>query len=113
MRSCTKRIRSWSGTARTDRRKSRHGHPFVSPIRGARCPSGEAGTLRPTLGDCKALECNNVVLTADNIAALHAERATLLDELAKQPTLPPMLHHRLTARAEAIAAFIARHNNRS
>jgi hypothetical protein len=72
-----------------------------------------AGTLRPTLGDCKPLECNNVALTADNIAALQAEKETLVNQLAERPTLPPMLQNRLTARAEAIAAFIARHNQRS
>jgi hypothetical protein len=51
--------------------------------------------------------------TSDNIAALQAEQANLLGQLAERPTLPPMLRHRLTARADAIAAFIARHNNRS
>jgi hypothetical protein len=72
-----------------------------------------AGTLRPTLGDCKPLECNNVALTADNIAALRAEQEALVSQLAERPILPPLLQNRLTARAEAIAAFIARHNQRS
>ena len=71
------------------------------------------GKLGPTLGDCKPLDCNNIALTSDRIAALKAERTTLLDQLAQRPTIAPMLHDRLTARADAIAAFIARHNNRS
>jgi hypothetical protein len=119
---------AFTGTVVTDTRRlarliKKH-DPAVYPGRYATCvfnpdkalcirTTDTAGTLRPALGDCKPLDCNNVALFADNIAALQAERAALLDEVAKRPTLPPMLHHRLTARAEAIAAFIARHNNRS
>jgi hypothetical protein len=40
-------------------------------------------------------------------SAPQGERITLPDEMAERPTLPPLLHDRLTARAEAIAAFIA------
>jgi integrase len=119
---------AFTGTVVTDPRRlarlMNNHDPAIYPGRYATCvfnpdkalcirTTDTAGTLRPALGDCKPLECNNVALTADNIAALQAERAAVLDEVAKRPTLPPMLHHRLTARAEAIAAFIARHNNRS
>ena len=95
--------------------------PAVYPGRYATCvfnpdkalcirTTDATGKLGPTLGDCKPLDCNNVALTSDNIAALKAERTTLLDQLAQRPTIAPMLHDRLTARADAIAAFIARHD---
>jgi hypothetical protein len=117
----------FTGTVVTDPRRLarliKNHDPAIYPGRYATCvynpdkalcvrTKDAAGTLRPTLGDCKPLECNNVALTEDNSAALQVEYEALLSQLAERPTLPPLLQNRLTARAEAIAAFIARHNQR-
>jgi hypothetical protein len=121
-------LAAFTGTVVTDPRRLarliKNYDPAIYPGRYATCvfnpdkalcvrTKDAAGTLRPTLGDCKPLECNNVALTADNIAALRAEHEALVGQLAEQPTLPPLLQNRLTARAQAIAAFIAPHNQRS
>ncbi|GCE40847.1 hypothetical protein Rhow_004490 [Rhodococcus wratislaviensis] len=68
------------------------------------------GTPQPTLTDCKPLDCRNVALTEDNLTALTEELTTLLGELDARPPLPPLLHQRLTTRAETLTTFIARHD---
>ncbi len=114
---------AFTGTVVTDQRRLarliKNHDPAIYPGRYATCVFNPdkalcarardvTGTLRPTLDDCKPLECNNVALTPDNLAALESELTILLDELADKPVLPPLLHHRLTSRAGAIAEFLAR-----
>jgi hypothetical protein len=116
---------AYTGTVVTDPRRlarlmQKH-DPAIYPGRYATCvfnpdkalcvrTRDATGKIGPTLGDCKPLECNNVALSSENLAALEAEKDTLLDQLAQRPTIAPMLHNRLTARADAIAVFISRHN---
>ncbi|WP_433565558.1 hypothetical protein ACQP1O_10080 [Nocardia sp. CA-151230] len=119
---------AFTGTVITDPRRlarlmKKH-DPAIYPGRYATCvfnpdkalcarTTDLSGASRPALGDCKPLDCNNVALTSDNLAALDAERASLLDQLTARPALPPMLHQRVTARAETIADYLTRHDNRS
>lgn len=67
------------------------------------------GTTRPGLGDCRPLDCANVALTADNTAALGAERDRVDHELTIRPSLPPLLAHRLRSRRDQISHFLDRH----
>ncbi|AXB45274.1 hypothetical protein A4R43_24540 [Amycolatopsis albispora] len=67
------------------------------------------GTTQPGLGDCRPLECANVALTADNTAALGAERDRVDHELAARPSLPPLLQHRIRSRRDQISHFLDRH----
>jgi hypothetical protein len=67
------------------------------------------GTLRPSLGSCRPLECRNTALTADNKAALGREAAEISRRLAQRPALPPLLQARLTARKDQITGFLARY----
>ncbi|MGC7101104.1 hypothetical protein ACPZ19_41065 [Amycolatopsis lurida] len=60
------------------------------------------GTAQPGLGDCRPLECANVALTADNTAALGAERDRVDHELTEHLDLAvaniqclPLDNHRL------------------
>ncbi|MBU8857656.1 MULTISPECIES: hypothetical protein [unclassified Micromonospora] len=68
------------------------------------------GTTRPAQASCQPLDCRNTALTPDNRDALQAEVGNIAAELNRQPLLPPLLHHRLTARRDRIATFLARHN---
>lgn len=119
---------AYAGTVVTDSRRlarlmKRH-DPAIYPGRYATCVfnpdkalcvrrTDAEGTPRPTIGDCKPLNCTNAAFTSDNIACLESDRTNLLDALATRPTLPPLLQHRLTSRADAIAEVIVRHNDRS
>jgi hypothetical protein len=67
------------------------------------------GTVHPSLGTCRPLECANTALTSDNIDALRHERDQITDELALRPELPPLLVHRLRTRHEQITQFLDRH----
>lgn len=68
------------------------------------------GTLHPTLGTCRPLDCGNVALTPDNLAQLRTELAQIDDELAVHPSLPPLLQHRLRSRHGQVSHFLDRHN---
>ncbi|MFJ9782611.1 hypothetical protein ACIRSS_23725 [Amycolatopsis sp. NPDC101161] len=75
----------------------------------ALCLSNRATGLRPVLAACRPLNCANVALDSANHAALRDEVSHIEHELAKIPTLPPLLRHRLTERRDRITAFLRRH----
>ena len=70
------------------------------------------GTLRPSLGSCRPLECRNIALTADNKAALSREAAEITRQLAARPLLPPLLQARLAGRRDQITPFLNRYPDR-
>jgi hypothetical protein len=67
------------------------------------------GSLQPALHSCQPLECRNVALTTANIGALTAELGHIDRELARRPSLPPLLRHRLGTRRDQITVFLDRH----
>jgi integrase len=71
------------------------------------------GTLRPSLGSCRPLECRNTALTIDNKSALSQEAAEITRQLAGRPLLPPLLQARLATRQDQIGAFLSRYPDRS
>ena len=114
----------FQGTVVTDahrlRRLMQRKDPAVYPGAYATCVHDHAkalcehardtrGQLRPNLGDCRPLQCHNVALTVDNVAAWQAEIEHIDRRLAARPPLPPLLQHRLVARRTEIASFLARH----
>ncbi|MEE6168585.1 MULTISPECIES: hypothetical protein [unclassified Mycolicibacterium] len=70
-----------------------------------------AGRTQPTTTSCQPLDCGNVALTEHNITALHAERGRIEHELARRPSLPPLLNHRLQDRRERILQFLGRQSS--
>ena len=66
------------------------------------------GRKQPTTSSCQPLDCSNVALTKQNIAALRTEHGRIEHELAIRPSLPPLLKHRLEDRRERILQFLAR-----
>ena len=70
------------------------------------------GALRPSLGNCRPLECRNTALTADNKIALSQEAAEIARQLASRPVLPPLLQARLAARRDQITTFLSRYPDR-
>jgi hypothetical protein len=62
---------------------------------------------RPDLGACQPLRCRNAAFTPANRDALRAELARIDASLTRAPALPPYLQHTLTARRQAITAFLA------
>ena len=70
------------------------------------------GTLRPSLGSCRPLECRDTALTADNKAALRREATEIIRQLAIRPVLPPLLQARLAARRDQITTFLGRYPDR-
>jgi hypothetical protein len=67
-----------------------------------------AGRKQPTTSSCQPLDCSNVALTKQNIAALRTEHSRIEHELAIRPSLPPLLKHRLQDRRERILQFLVR-----
>ena len=67
-----------------------------------------AGRKQPTTSSCQPLDCSNVALTQQNIAALRTEHGRIEHELAIRPSLPPLLKHRLQDRGERILQFLRR-----
>lgn len=70
------------------------------------------GTLRPSLGSCRPLDCRNTALTPDNKTAFSHEVAEITQQLASRPLLPPLLQARLTARRDRITTFLSRYHDR-
>lgn len=67
------------------------------------------GIARPSLGNCRPLECANVALTVDNVTAFRVELDRIDHELGERPSLPPLLQHRLRSRRDQISHFLDRH----
>jgi hypothetical protein len=65
------------------------------------------GTARPSLGDCKPLDCRNTALTGGNRTALAREASDITRQLASRPALPPLLQARLSDRREQITRFLS------
>jgi len=114
------------GIAITDNRQLgrliQHDDPAVYPGTYATCVynPGKAlcqqrdarGALRPSLGNCRPLECRNTALTADNKTALSQEAAEITRQLASRPVLPLLLQARLAARRDKITTFLSRYPDR-
>jgi hypothetical protein len=66
------------------------------------------GVVMPRISECQPLECRNVALTESNVLALRSEVAELEVELAKKPSLPPLLEKTIERRIDEISAFLAR-----
>jgi len=66
------------------------------------------GVVMPRISECQPLECRNVALTESNVLALRSEVAELEVELAKKPSLPPLLQKTIERRIDDISAFLAR-----
>jgi hypothetical protein len=114
---------SFAGSVVTDQRRllrivQRH-DPAIYPGTYATCvfdpdkamcrPRPNTATPpRPALQDCQPLDCKNVALDAQNIAALRAEISDIDLNLADRPLLNPLLLHRLRERREQIQTFIHR-----
>jgi hypothetical protein len=67
-----------------------------------------AGREQPTTSSCQPLDCSNVALMKQNVAALRTEQGRIEHELAIRPSLPPLLKHRLQDRRERILQFLLR-----
>ena len=70
----------------------------------ALCTHGDG----PDLGTCQPLRCRNAAFTPANRDAFQAELAKIDASLSQAPALPPYLQHTLTARRQAVTAFLAR-----
>ncbi|MEV0537631.1 hypothetical protein [Kitasatospora sp. NPDC050463] len=65
------------------------------------------GKEGPSLPDCQPLRCRNVALTSGNIAHMKDSLAAYERELARGDQLAPLVRHRLQARRQEIADFLA------
>ncbi len=112
------RLASFAGQVATDPRRlarlmARH-DPAIYPGKYVTCIYSHAKALcsrhaEPDLGSCRPLECRNAAFTAANRDALRDELPRIDASLARTPALPPYLQHTLAGRREAIAAFLAGH----
>jgi integrase len=99
---------------RVQRLMNRH-DPAIYPGTYVTCIYNHAKALctrgaGPDLGACRPLECRNAAFTEANRGALRSEFDRINDSLASTPALPPYLQHALTARRDAITAFLASHS---
>lgn len=112
----------FSGTVITDRRRlarvMRRHDPAIYPDTYVTCVFNPDKALclkhtdnsrRPRLSQCQPLQCPNVALTTDNIAALRRELEHVDTQLAARPGPPPLLAHRLSQRRTAITGFLDQH----
>lgn len=112
------RLASFAGQVATDPRRlarlmARH-DPAIYPGKYVTCIYSHAKALctrhaEPDLGSCRPLECRNAAFTATNRDTLRDELPRIDASLARTPALPPYLQHTLAGRREAIAAFLAGH----
>ena len=96
---------------RVQRLMNRH-DPAIYPGTYVTCIYNHAKALcargtGPDLGTCRPLECRNAAFTKANRDALRGELDRINASLASTPALPPYLQHTLTARRDAITAFLA------
>jgi hypothetical protein len=70
------------------------------------------GTLRPSLGNCRPLQCRNTALIDGNKEELRREVADIGQQLTQRPALPPLLQARLVERQEQITEFLSRYQDR-
>jgi integrase len=73
----------------------------------ALCHRKLSDTTQPSLGQCQPLDCRNVALTDDNRRQWEQEITDLDDALARRPTLPPLLRHRLQKRQRDIQQLLS------
>ncbi|MFI6031604.1 hypothetical protein [Amycolatopsis magusensis] len=91
-----------------------HPGPYVTCVYNpdkALCRRGGESEDGPVLAECEPQRCRNVVLTADDRAALTAHVAKLDDQLAGAEVLAPYVRHRLERRRGDIAAFLDDHDD--
>ncbi|MFE0778852.1 hypothetical protein [Streptomyces sp. NPDC058861] len=65
------------------------------------------GAEGPSLPDCQPLRCRNVALTSGNITQMKEALAAYDQKLARGEHLAPLIRHRLNARRQEIADFLA------
>jgi hypothetical protein len=68
------------------------------------------GPNHPDLATCRPLDCRNVALTPENLAAWKAETERITAHLQQRPAPPPLLQHQLQQRRDHLAVFVARHD---
>jgi hypothetical protein len=71
--------------------------------------NGQTATT-PDLGNCKPLDCRNVALTPDNLAAWRDELKSIDADLAARPLLPPLLQAQLERRRDEVRAHLDRYD---
>jgi hypothetical protein len=117
----------FAGVTITDRRRLQRlmnrDDPAVYPGRYATCVYDHTKALcharaglngqtvtTPDLGNCKPLDCRNVALTPDNLAAWSDELKTIDADLAARPLLPPLLQAQLERRRDEVRAHLDRYD---
>jgi len=106
----------FTGQVTADRRRvqrlmNRH-DPAIYPGTYVTCIYNHAKALcvrstGPDRGTCRPLECRNAASTTANRDALGGELDRINASLTSTSALPPYLQHILTARRDAITAFLA------
>jgi len=110
-----RRLDAFAGRVVTDPRRLKRlmtrNDPAIYPGAYVTCVYDPAkalcGPLHAELADCQPLACRNVALTGDNRDALRQQITDLEHHLAHRPEPAPYLAHLLTARRDAIAAFLS------